>query len=334
LDERFGGGELRGTINPALDRIEITGTARYDSIEPADSLRLVLVRRPDEHVEHEAQLEQYYIDLGNVVDAIASYARKNDDRLPPNLEALVPEYLTDDTRFARSNERIITYDPSAVPVPGFLQHGWAFSVADVDEMFVREAELERFWQPGFLASRPLLVAEYPADGIVYEAVSMLDVYVVQSPEFPGLDVLQPPPRTESSWQSKCAQQIGQIAKGAKGFQKQHLTNRFPPGLHTLQSFSPIFREFFTCPSVEPGTLSYALAFPAANDDELDAIYHAVAADATAVDADRDATLPLVVELHPCAGGYARHVAYLNGEVELLTPDEWRARVKPFLNAAP
>jgi hypothetical protein len=127
--------------------------------------------------------------------------------------------------------------------------------------------------------------------------------------------------------------MNRIVGAARAFQSEHIAARYPYGFHSIAWKQPEDRDSLTCPSVIPGTFSYAFTFPAANDADLDAIYESVTGE-PADETNRQRAVPFLIEIHDCANVNARHVAYLNGEVELLTPDEWRARVEPFLNAAP
>jgi prepilin-type processing-associated H-X9-DG protein len=89
------------------------------------------------------------------------------------------------------------------------------------------------------------------------------------------------------------------------------------------------RRILTCPSTEPGVMSYRMTWPTANEQEFRQLHR----DLTGGDDPRfQAYVPMVVEVNECGASGGRNVLFLDGHVEYIQGRlEDEPRIAPFLN---
>lgn len=281
-----------------------------------------------------------------VAEAIQGYFKDNGS-MPESLADIVPQYLKS-AQFAESNaSRRITYIPDGTGSLAEINE-YPNARTHQERLLKQEADRLAAW-PTFPSKPPMLTIQYAVPPMTIIS------YMVELPKAVRIDLGSPMSCPRSTFRSdandavhlkKCEGNMKELGDVLRVFASGDRERRYPGGFGVtvptmMVNGAKVVGLFdtmaLTCPSLGeedvPGrTESYSLLFPTLNEAELRAI-----AIELGIEADNDAYLsskiPIVVEIHECSNKSGSHVAFVDGHVELLQPQDWQARVAPFVEYA-
>jgi prepilin-type processing-associated H-X9-DG protein len=298
------------------------------------TIDVLFTKIEDSYYEREELIAQHRNDLESVVNAMKRYAADHGE-LPRNLNALVPDYLSDASAFASYDGRTVDYNPNVRPLPPAPEMPWS-EIASAPAMIAYEEEMEQYWGPELLDPAPIVTMEIPPLEVVFHGSTLYGVYQEESgtafDNYQGDDPRMLEARAAAT-RASCANNLKQLGLSAKMFQNEHPEERYPAGVFMLYPEFILDPRVLTCPAVEPGVLSYEFVYPAASDAEFADVFTQVTGEDTEV-GNFQGRVPFMIETHLCAADLGHNVMFLDGHVEFMTPDRFEAEVGPFLAIDP
>lgn len=321
--------KLSGAFNADKTELQLSGIARFqDPTRNEDyewEMHLRFAPVPRDQVEREARLDEYQNHARDILDMIQEFAKENGGIPPQTLAELVPNYVEDAADIESTADREIAYDPNGTlsPPAAPFERDTPVHLMAPAELIAYEQELARHWDGDLYSPRPVLTVRYPNDGYVVYADGLRGT---------GYDDLSAERDNNIDLEAlvdACQNNLKRLGLVGKMHENEHPERRWPAGpYHVYPEYLPD-PNVMTCPTAERGVISYEYIFPAANETELHEMFREV----TGADPEQvpsQSQIPMMYETHICATGDSSNVLFLDGHVELLTPDEFAERIEPFL----
>ena len=344
--------DLHGEFNNAFSEVELASPALTAEVllgrgGVGDAVCTIKLTRLDEESQrHDPRVirQARNDEVRAMYEPLKRYAEDHQGQFPAALEQLVPNYVDSLALYSNQEDRDVQYISGLKqknlklqevgPIPNCSKGG------DISQALLSyEAQLQRVWGGPIPVAPVLLEVTYSQpDGVwtvnIQGGISVRSILggVSQS----GDSVAQ--------WQAMVASDqnnLKQMGLVNKMFQNEHC-DYFMPG------FCTVYPEYLTDPNVltspwdEPGTVSYDILFPAAHQQDLEALgVEIIAAEGGNTDPDNPA-LSAMAESEvpfmfnktdiPAFGGRpaGRNVLFLDGHVQFMKSDEFEKRVGPFL----
>ncbi len=336
---------LRGSANASCTRIHLDGLLpdynAPDDVPPME-FQVVMIKLDEDEAKLERFIQTTGAETQKVRDAIVAYAYDHNGRLPNVLSVLIPRYLDDSALVTDNDQRTISYNPKAFDLMTAARHSseldtYRPELSERDRLIAWEQELTDHYGDQFPAQADLLRVRIGKTPVEIRA-GFHGAPKIQGPNRVSLG--QRAAKTDGAEAARvesgaCMHQIKEAGLGLALFWQRSEEHYNPAGWRTLV---PEFIEnpsLLTCPSDEPGTLSYEMIFPAFNRAELTAIYADVnGLDPAAVNPnDVSNAIPLVygTKPHNIDGRDFRVVLFLDGHVGLFHDRDWAKFVEPYLH---
>ena len=331
---------LSGTFNETRTAGHVEGQIEFEGEVVACVCEVEKIIGADAVMRAELQSKE----VRAMYSVLERYANGHDNRYPDALEELIPDYAADVSLFEDTEDRHVTYTsgltrgiPAAVsqvaPLETFMPH-----LPFPDRLMARERALAQAWGGQFLAGGTLLKVTYEDPARVFTVgtrgvISDLTAATEQKPE------------SAEPLLSSCQNNLKQLGLVCKMFQNECQDELLPPGWHTVYPEYLTDPMVLTCPKDKPGTMSYELLFPAANNDFFMRLHEAVAGppqEAPAYEPQvrkavaqsvAQSAVPIVVEKHEHVvpgGKRVRNVLFLDGHVNCLDATAWARMIEPYL----
>jgi len=305
---------------------------------PSGVIRFVL-ERAEERVADRTLLEAAFRDeVQAMFDALQAWRAEHGGVYPDEatLRGLLEAVVSDG-----GVERQVKYErvpsdlayPLDLPRPSELRNDGTFypALPLPDRLVLLEEALGTRWNGGVVKLLDaVLDVRYPDEEFRFHATESRGVF-----EIPWDEDEELPLAEHGALRASCANNMKQLGLASIMFQNE-VSSYFPPGFNVLYPEFVANPEILRCPTQHGDTISYALLFPAYSRDYL----LAIEADFLGVDPEDvppgtwgHGGIPFMVETHDCAGRAGaglRHVLFLDGHVETLKPEDYAARIEPYL----
>lgn len=336
--------QLTGEFNEALTEIVMEGSIPAEALgipDEVEGLGLVAIQMIGRRVtqadaDRDEAIKALRESLLALLDPLSRYAAEHEWAYPEDLRELYPRYVASENDLMTNTERTLLYQKP--PSVSYLAAVAAETVlvTDPDELIAIETYLEEEWGEAFMSYVPMIESihmeldvhlQLSASGAIKEVVTQADTADGSDEEL-SLAAQWSKSMAESA---SCANNMKQVGLSCKMFENEQILDLFPGGWHMLYPKFISDKLVLTCPSDEPGTISYKLLYPATN-----AQYHremALAVSGLPKDTP-DSTLfrylPFTIELDHCGTTGGRNVLFLDGHVARVSDAEWDETIAPYV----
>ena len=331
--------EVEGQVSADRTTMECTGSTPADDGSGVLELTIEAKKLDDADAAHRAEvaaaLAERQEELKALMGALKAYADEHEHRFPSELAALVPDYLPDASLFEDTETRTILYagamlDLLLLDVPGMypevMKALGSASSDGIDHYVKLEQACTRTFGRTSPAPISMLRATYTNPPMVAQLDDWGKVTFVEG-------TLEPAP-TDEQMQASSQNNLKQFGIVVKMFVcEQH--GYTPPGWWSTYPEYLTDVRILHAPADEPGSgCSYDYLLPGVHQET----YDARVAQAFGIQGETDrmtlvlaeSQIPLVAEKKAFVSG-RRNVLFADGHVELISDDEWSARIEPYLN---
>ena len=327
-------GVLEGGFNAEMTRLEVSGPVQVEELSEPILMRIIGDRATEEDLLREAQVDELEHALRELLTHLHDYARANKGDFPEDLQALYPRHVLDLERLQSNKTRSLIYHrPPSLYIYETAKS--ATAVTSQEDLLAIERYLIEQYGNFFRANALVLESEHFESGIRVgltfsgQRVDLAEEEQAKREHKSDANIAK---ARQEALLASCQNNMKQLGLSFKMFENEQAAEMFPPGFHAMYPEYLPDLNVLTCPSSDPGDISYEVVFPAATEAALldfGRQIEGVGNDPTD-HAFISATVPLIIETDECSGSGKRGVLFLDGHAETLTDDEWQIRVAPYL----